>query len=93
LSFIYHNSYVHANIYDKFVEGFKQAFSHFTHGDPLDKDTKLGPQADTIQSDIVKQYLEVGNKDGQAILGGTAGEGNYINPTIYGGIDENSRIK
>jgi len=53
----------------------------------------LGPQADEIQANIVKQYLEIGNKDGKAILGGKAGEGNYIHPTIFVDVDENSRIK
>ena len=61
-------------IYDEFASKFSAAFGHFKHGDPLDKSTTMGPQADDIQAKAVQSYLEIGLKDGKAILGGEKSE-------------------
>lgn len=62
--------YVHAKVYDAFIEKFKVAFGNFKHGDPTDATTTLGPQADEIQGKIVLGYLDIGKKDGNVVMGG-----------------------
>ena len=62
--------YVHEKIYDEFAKRFSAAFGQFKHGDPMNKETTMGPQADDIQAKAVQSYLDIGNKEGKAILGG-----------------------
>lgn len=62
--------YVHEKIYDEFAKRFSASFAQFKHGDPLSKETTMGPQADEIQAKAVQSYLDIGNKEGKAILGG-----------------------
>ena len=64
-------------------------------GDPLKADTQMGPQADRKQADAVASYLEVGGRDGTALVGGkraTDNGENFIHPTIYTGISDKSRL-
>ncbi|KAL2848762.1 hypothetical protein BJX68DRAFT_267613 [Aspergillus pseudodeflectus] len=42
-------------------------------GDPTDPSVNHGPQADEIQYNLVKQYIELGKRDGELILGGGPG--------------------
>lgn len=62
--------YVHEKIYDEFAEKFSASFAQFKHGDPLASETTMGPQADEIQAKAVQSYMDIGNKEGKAILGG-----------------------
>jgi len=86
--------YVHENVYDEFTQEFSKLFGQFKHGDPLDKETTLGPQADELQAKAVQSYLDIGHKEGKAILGGHKPdpEGFYFNPTIFTDVPETSRI-
>ena len=87
--------YVHEKIFDEFAGKLKDSLATIKHGDPQSNDTRLGPQADKIQSDNVKRYLDIGNKEGKTLLGGKPGEGasgNFIQPTIYTDIPDDSRI-
>jgi aldehyde dehydrogenase (NAD+) len=64
-------------------------------GPPANTSTEMGPQADKTQADAVSRYLEIGNKDGHAIVGGkkaTEIGPNYIQPTIFADIPDNSQI-
>jgi len=86
--------YVHEKIYDEFAKRFTASFSQFKQGDPLDKSTTMGPQADSIQAKAVQGYLDIGKQDGKVLLGGEKSkEGeNFFMPTVYSDIPENSRI-
>jgi acyl-CoA reductase-like NAD-dependent aldehyde dehydrogenase len=77
--------YVQEGIYDKFAKAFAEKFGTYKQGDPLDPATTMGPQADEIQRDIVGRYIELGNKEGKALIGGKkAGDkGYFFEPTIF----------
>lgn len=64
--------YVQENIRDRFIEKYKQILENVKlGGDPSDKDTQFGPQADQIQYDNVKKYLASGKESGaKLVLGG-----------------------
>lgn len=65
----------------------------FKHGDPMDKATTLGPQADDIQSKAVRDFLAVGASDGKAVVGGHGvGSTNFIEPTVFVDVGEDSKI-
>ncbi len=61
--------YVHADVYDKFVEGFVDNARGWTLGSPLDPDTMVGPMAQPKFADLVReQTLEALRKGARALL-------------------------
>jgi acyl-CoA reductase-like NAD-dependent aldehyde dehydrogenase len=50
--------YVHSDVYDAFVEGFVDLTRRYTLGDPLRKDTTLGPLIRTDAADNVRAQIE-----------------------------------
>jgi acyl-CoA reductase-like NAD-dependent aldehyde dehydrogenase len=47
--------YVHADVYDRFVEGFVETAKDWTLGNPLDAETVVGPMAHGRFADIVRE--------------------------------------
>lgn len=89
--------YVQDTIADKYIELFKQHFEkEVTMGDPLEKGTNHGPQADEVQHKTVLQYLDEGKKaGGELLIGGGAPsdrEGYYIQPTIFKNTPEDAKM-
>lgn len=84
--------YVHEAVAEKFIRFFRQKFQAVTIGNPLDPATTHGPQIDAIQYNRVKEYLDIGKKDGKLTLGGNGNEGYFVKPTIFEGIPEDSRL-
>lgn len=88
--------YVQSTIAKRFIEEFSRQFNTVTMGDPLEKSTTHGPQADELQWNNVKRYLENGKSAGKLVLGGDAPaepkNGYFINPTIFTEVDEGSQI-
>ena len=86
--------YVHEKIAEQFKTEFKKAFAAAKIGDPLDKGTNHGPQADKIQFNIVSKYIESGKKSAKLLVGGErAGDkGYFVKPTIFADAPETSEI-
>ncbi|KAF2710976.1 aldehyde dehydrogenase-like protein [Pleomassaria siparia CBS 279.74] len=88
--------YVQDTIAEKFIELFKDNFSKtVVMGDPLEKGTTHGPQADEAQHKMVLRYLESGKKSGHLVIGGIAPsdrKGFYIQPTIFANTPEDAAI-
>ncbi len=49
--------YVHESLYDKFVEGFADLTSKYKLGNPLDKETNLGPMVRTSAAEFVRGQI------------------------------------
>jgi aldehyde dehydrogenase (NAD+) len=78
--------YVHSSISDQFISLFKEKFQAITPGDPTQPHVTHGPQADEIQFNTIKKYIELGKRDGKLALGGDeiAGHAGYfIEPTVF----------
>jgi len=76
---------VHANIYDAFLEKFSAAMKAVKAGDPMDKDTQMGPLSSFEQRDTVLEQLEEAKRLGAKLLfGGEAlpGPGAYLTAGI-----------
>ncbi len=69
-------------------------FESLKLGSPTSTDTDLGPQADATQAKSIASFLEVGKKEGTVLTGGEQSDvgANYIKPTIFAGIQDDSRI-
>lgn len=90
--------YVQESVADKFKEAFIKAFSSPKKGDPLNPETQQGPQADQIQHERIKSYLQAASEgQGKLETGGKPtqhdGKGYFIEPTMYSNVDENSRTQ
>lgn len=91
--------YVQESIAPKFKEAFVKMFSVTKQGDPLAEDTAQGPQADEIQFERVKSYLQSASEGkGKLLTGGKAvkadGQGGYfIEPTVYEDVPEDERTQ
>ena len=64
--------YVHADIYDRFVEGFVESAKGWTLGNPLEADTVVGPMAAPKFADLVReQTAEAKLKGARTLLNTT----------------------
>lgn len=84
--------YVQETVVDRFLAVFKDKFGAAILGNPLNEATNQGPQADRTQYERVKAYLSLGEKKGKLTLGGDAKDGNFIKPTVFEEVPEESQI-
>jgi acyl-CoA reductase-like NAD-dependent aldehyde dehydrogenase len=56
--------YVHASLYDKFVEGFVDLTRKYVLGNPLDPQTTLGPVVRTAAADTIRSQIDVSVRAG-----------------------------
>lgn len=88
--------YVQKSIAPQFVEAFKTKFATARAGNPLEKETNHGPQADEVQYRNVMMYIEEGKKSGTLALGGNGKlettNGFFVEPTVFLDTPEESRI-
>ncbi|EAQ85518.1 hypothetical protein CHGG_09532 [Chaetomium globosum CBS 148.51] len=88
--------YVQKSIAPQFIEAFKTKFAGARAGNPLDAETKHGPQADEVQYRNVLNYIEEGKKSGTLALGGQgtfeSTKGFFIQPTVFLDTPETARI-
>jgi acyl-CoA reductase-like NAD-dependent aldehyde dehydrogenase len=85
--------YVHADVYDEFVEGFVEATRRYVLGNPLDPATTIGPmvsarEARTVRDQIADAVAEgaralVSEADFEASAPGTP----YLGPTVLVDVD------
>ena len=89
--------YVQEGIYDKFVEGYKEALLEYAKniGDPEHESTSMGPLVDKAQFDRVSGFIERGkNGQGTLLTGGSrvGDEGYYIQPTVFTNVHPDAEI-
>jgi aldehyde dehydrogenase (NAD+) len=68
-----------------------------TVGNPLDKNTRMGPVISKGQLDKVMEYVEAGKKDGAKLVAGgdrpaNLQKGFFVNPTIFSDVKNSMRI-
>ena len=80
--------YVHASIYDKFVEGALAEVRKYSLGDPLQAATSMGPMAQPeAPAKLEAQIEEAKAKGGRVLTGGKAtrdasGRGRFFDPAL-----------
>src|SRR5690606_28551371 len=61
--------YVHADVYDRFVDGFVESAKGWKLGNPLEADTVVGPMAQPNCADLVReQPAEAKRKGARSLL-------------------------
>jgi aldehyde dehydrogenase (NAD+) len=87
--------YVQKGIAAEFLNAIKQIMETLQLGDPLKPNTQMGPQADKKQADAVASYLNLGSKEGTAVVGGKRADGvgeNFIQPTVFTRLSDQSKL-
>jgi succinate-semialdehyde dehydrogenase/glutarate-semialdehyde dehydrogenase len=78
-------------IADRFLDLFKAELSSRKMGDPLDRQTHVGPQARVdLRDELHKQVEESIKRGARRLLGGEipAGKGAFYPPTLLAGVDK-----
>lgn len=89
--------YVQRSIHDEFVERLITKARAWLPGDPLDPESKAGAIVDSEQAARIMQAIEQARGDGAKLLAGGErltinGSSNFIQPTIFAGVDRNMRL-
>lgn len=92
--------YVHAGIYDTFLDRFKQRVDELKVGDPLKhEDVDMGPKISSGEldkvHDMVQRAIKAGatlETGGQRLTGGEYDDGFYYAPTVLTGVQNDMEI-
>ncbi|MCA9859579.1 MAG: aldehyde dehydrogenase family protein [Thermomicrobiales bacterium] len=74
--------FVHERVYDTFIDALVQETSRIKLGDPLDRDTDVGPMIDDKAAARSQQWIEDAVAQGANALVGGKAEGRFMQPTI-----------
>ncbi|MGH8978249.1 MAG: aldehyde dehydrogenase family protein, partial [Acidimicrobiia bacterium] len=83
--------YVHASIWDQFVDAFVEVVNGYSVGDPADDATDVGPLARREQLDVlVSQVADATSRGARVLVGGHQLErpGNWFAPTVVVDVDD-----
>ena len=89
---------VERSIYDRMLQALADACPRIRLGNPLDRETKMGPLVTREHQQKVLEYIDVGRKEGRLIAGGGApgapslARGWFVEPTIFADVDNRARI-
>jgi aldehyde dehydrogenase len=84
---------IHESIYDEFMERCLARIAAISQGDPLDRETMMGPQVSAAQLEKIESYVKIGCDEGaEVLIGGERPEvgehlagGYYFEPTVLKG--------
>jgi betaine-aldehyde dehydrogenase len=87
---------VQRSIYPKFVEAMTEKAKKIKLGNPLERETKMGPLVSKEQFERVRSYQEEGKKEAKLAAGGGRAEkfsrGFYVEPTIFYDVSNSAKI-
>ena len=81
-------------VYDEFVEKLEAKVSGLKIGAPEDRSNFMGPVISAGARNTILSYIEVGRGEGRLIAGGGVlpGEGYFVQPTVFAGVESKARI-
>jgi 1-pyrroline-5-carboxylate dehydrogenase len=85
---------VSEKLHDEFVERLKARVETIRVGPAEDPANYMGPVINKRSMETIQGYMEIGSKEGKLVTGGgrAAGDGYFLQPTVYSGIEADSRI-
>ena len=87
--------YVHASVYDAFLDAFVAEVKGYRMGDPMDESTYIGAITRKPQLAVLKsQVADARRKGAKLVAGGKAvrGKGNWFEPTVLAGVDHTMSV-
>jgi len=89
---------VHKDVFEPFVEGFKALVNKYQLGNPLDKETTLGPMVRDSAANFVREQIEDAiNKGAKALIDPThfpadTGDTAYLAPQVLIDVNHDMRV-
>jgi (Z)-2-((N-methylformamido)methylene)-5-hydroxybutyrolactone dehydrogenase len=90
---------VQQSIHDRFLEKLVAFAKTAKMGNPMSKDTQIGPVTNKPQLEKILKYIDIAKGEGaRAVLGGSrasrpeCGNGWFVEPTIFSGVRNSMRI-
>jgi len=89
---------VERSIYPRMLQALADKSSRIRLGDPLDRETKMGPLVTREHQQRVLEYIDLGRREGRLIAGGgtpkaaALATGWFVEPTIFADVDNRARI-
>ncbi len=85
--------YVHADVYEAFVDRFTVAVNALCVGDPMDPATQIGPLVNREGLEKVEAHVADALAGGARVLaGGSSPSGSFYSPTVLTGVRSGMRI-
>jgi betaine-aldehyde dehydrogenase len=92
--------FLDARVKDEFLDRFKEKSSRVRVGDPMDKNTQMGPQVSEEQLNRIKGYVDIAKEEGAQVLTGGCPpqlegdfqKGFFFQPTIFGDVKNSMRV-
>lgn len=83
-------------VYDEFLEQFRKVAAAWQPGDPMQRETRLGPLVSKGQYDRVMGYLDLARQEGRVLFGGGRPEhlarGYFVEPTAIVDVEPDARV-
>ena len=73
-------------LYDEFLERFREKLAAAKPGDPTAEDTEVGPLSSSTAADRLEDQVKRAVENGAEIVLGGKRDGNYFEPTVLAGI-------
>lgn len=90
---------VQESVYDAVVEKLLAVAKTAKMGNPMEEQTQVGPVTTPAQYQKILDYIEIAKQEGAKLLlggkpatGQACGTGWFVEPTIFGDVDNNMRI-
>jgi len=84
--------YVHKDIADEFTEKFAEATKKLKVGNPVDKDTDLGPMIDENEAKRAEEWIKEAVDMGAELVVGGKREGRVLQPTVLRNTTKDMRV-
>jgi len=84
--------FVHASLFDDFLERFVQATKELPCGDPTDPATVVGPMIEPGQVERVLAWVREAVEGGARLHCGGTSDGQVVAPTILTGVEPHMRV-
>ncbi len=84
---------IQQSIYEPFMKRCLERIAAIKQGDPLDRETQIGPQVSAGQRETIERYVQIGREEGADVLagggrpdlGGALDGGSFYEPTVLKG--------
>jgi RHH-type proline utilization regulon transcriptional repressor/proline dehydrogenase/delta 1-pyrroline-5-carboxylate dehydrogenase len=84
---------VHEAVHDVFVRRLAEAVESLTIGNPEDPGTRVGPMIDARARDKVRQYIDIGKREGRLVIERKVEEPGYVvGPAVFADIQPDHRL-
>lgn len=90
--------YVHESLYDKFIDGYVDLTKQYRLGDPLEKETNLGPMVKTDAANYIRKQIHQALNKGakslvpESLFAASKKDSPYLSPHVLVNVDHGMEV-